>query len=81
MPSFENFATGMLFVPAPARAIAFTLAGRSILCMSAERTKHRIGMTDLGGDFVSIARQALETADGDVVEREDFEGHVALRDS
>ena len=32
-------ATGMLLVPAPARPIACTLAGMSIECMSAERTR------------------------------------------
>jgi hypothetical protein len=30
-------------------------------------------MTDLRGDFVAIAWQALEAADGNVVEREDLE--------
>ena len=35
--------TGMLLVPAPARAIAFTLAGMSIACMSAERTSTASG--------------------------------------
>ena len=30
--------TGMLLVPAPARPMAFTLAGISMPCMSAERT-------------------------------------------
>ena len=36
-------ATGMLLVPAPARAIAFTLAGIDMACMSAERTSTASG--------------------------------------
>ena len=39
MPRFDIFATGTLFVPAPARATAFTLAAISIECMSAERSR------------------------------------------
>jgi hypothetical protein len=31
--------TGMLFVPAPARAMARTLGGTAMACMSAERTR------------------------------------------
>ena len=39
MPRLESRATGMLLVPAPARATALTLAGTSISCMSAERSR------------------------------------------
>jgi len=35
--------TGMLLVPAPARPMATTLAGMSILCMSAERSSTASG--------------------------------------
>jgi len=38
-PRFDISATGMLLVPAPARPIAFTLAGIAIWCMSCERTR------------------------------------------
>ena len=38
-PRWLSSATGMLLVPAPARATARTLAGISSLCMSAERTR------------------------------------------
>jgi hypothetical protein len=38
MPRFASAATGMLFVPAPARATASTDSGKGSLCMSAERT-------------------------------------------
>ena len=37
-PRSLSAATGMLLVPAPARATARTLAGIGIACMSAERT-------------------------------------------
>jgi hypothetical protein len=37
-PRFERAATGTLFVPAPARATAFTLLGIVIACISADRT-------------------------------------------
>jgi len=39
MPRRLSFATGTLFVPAPARATASTLGGISIECMSAERSR------------------------------------------
>jgi hypothetical protein len=35
--------TGMLLVPAPARAMALTLSGMAIACMSAERTSTASG--------------------------------------
>jgi hypothetical protein len=38
MPRFDILGTGMLFVPAPARAMASTLEGSSIECISAERS-------------------------------------------
>ena len=62
MPRWLSFATGMLLVPAPARATASTLAGISIECTSAERTRIASGCADLRGDFVAVARQSLEAA-------------------
>ena len=38
MPSSAHFSTGMLFTPAPARAMASTHGGNSVSCMAAERT-------------------------------------------
>ena len=76
MPRWLSFATGMLLVPAPARATASTLAGISIACTSAERTSNRIGPHQFGRDFVAIARQALEPAQRDVVESLDLEHGV-----
>ena len=38
-------------------------------------------MTDLRGDFIAIARQPIEAANGDVVEGEDAEGHDFLKRS
>ena len=38
-PRCESSGTGMLLVPAPARPTASTLAGMSMPCMSAERTR------------------------------------------
>jgi hypothetical protein len=47
-PRFDISATGMLFVPEPARPIASTLRGMSIACMSCERTRIASGRsTDL----------------------------------
>jgi hypothetical protein len=42
-PRWLIASTGMLLVPAPARAIALTLAGSVIECMSAERTSTASG--------------------------------------
>ena len=74
MPRFESCATGMLFVPAPARATALTLVGHVHLVHVRRAHQDRVGVADLGGDLEAIARQALQPADGDVVEREDLEG-------
>jgi hypothetical protein len=38
-PRLDSAATGMLLVPAPARATALTLAGMSMVCMSADRSR------------------------------------------
>jgi len=47
-PRFDIAATGMLFVPAPARPIALTDAGIVMPCMSCERTRMASGAsTDL----------------------------------
>jgi len=45
MPRSEHLSSGMLLTPAPARAIAFTEAGMSMLCMSAERSRMASGLT------------------------------------
>ena len=41
--------------------------------------QHRIRILDLGGDFIALARQALETVDGDVVEGLDLEHGFLVR--
>src|SRR6478736_1924946 len=43
MPRAASAATGMLLVPAPARATAITESGSAILCMSAERSSTASG--------------------------------------
>jgi hypothetical protein len=50
-PRFDISATGMLFVPAPARPIALTLAGIGMACMSCERTRIASG---LSSDFATV---------------------------
>ncbi len=63
-------------------------------CLDARRHIHlvhvrraqqdRVGMADLGGDLIAIARQALQPAHRDVVQREDLEGllsHASSRTS
>src|SRR5690242_6054825 len=54
-PRFDISATGMLFVPAPARPIAFTLAGIVMACMSCERTRIASGCSS---DFAVVYRAA-----------------------
>ena len=72
-PRLLSFATGMLLVPAPARATATTLVGNLHRVHVRGAQQDRVGMADLGGDFVPIARQPLEAAHGDVVQRQDLE--------
>ena len=73
MPRLLSFATGMLLVPAPARATATTLVGNLQRVHVRRAHEDRVRVTDLGGDFVAIARQPLEPAHGDVVQRQDLE--------
>ena len=73
MPRWLSFATGMLLVPAPARATASTLVGNLDRVHVRRAHEDRVRMTDLGRDLVPVARQPLEPAHRDVVEREDLE--------
>ena len=51
--------------------------GRDLEIMHVRRTdEHRVGTADFGGHLVAIAREAIQSADRNVVEREDLEGHV-----
>src|SRR5690606_22900514 len=56
-------------------------ARRNIHLMHVSRAhQHRIRMTDLGSDFVAVPRQAVQSAHGNVVEREDLERHGVAGD-
>jgi hypothetical protein len=58
-PRADSSATGMLLVPAPARATAFTLAGIGLLCMSAERTSTASGSaTSLAMTYSAVGRRS-----------------------
>ena len=48
MPCSEHFCTGMLFTPAPARAMASRFSGSSMSCMAAERTRMPSGFSISG---------------------------------
>ena len=73
MPRLLSFATGMLLVPAPARATATTLVGNLQRVHVRRAHEDRVRVTDLGSHFVPIARQPLEAAHRDVVQRQDLE--------
>ena len=62
MPRWLSFATGMLLVPAPARATASTLGGNLDRVHVGRSHQDARRVADLGRDFVAIARQALEAA-------------------
>ncbi len=72
-PSLLSFATGMLFVPAPARPTASSESGSVMSCILNERSRIASGRADLGRDLVAIARQPVEARDGDAVQRADLE--------
>ncbi len=58
-PRADSSATGMLLVPAPARATAFTLAAIGLLCMSAERTSTASGSaTSLAVAYRAVGRRS-----------------------
>ncbi len=81
MPRCDSSATGMLLVPAPARPTASTLAGISMSCMSAERTRIASGRPILAPVFVAIGRQTIESFRRDAVQRAHAKSHQPFRRS